>query len=709
MKICQNLPFKSIEIAHQIILMSDGCRLSARIWMPENALEKPVPAIVEHLPYRKRDGTIARDELTHPWFAGHGFACIRVDMRGNGDSEGLMEDEYTQQELDDACEVIAWVSAQPFCTGSVGMMGISWGGFNSLQVAAMRPPALKAIITLCSTVDRFADDIHYKGGCLLGENIGWAANMLSYSSRPPDPMLAGESWRELWMDRLENMPFLASNWLKHQHRNEYWKHGSVCEDYAAIDAAVLSIGGWHDGYRNTISHLVENLDAPVKGIVGPWIHKYPHYAAPQPAIGFLQEAKRWWDRWLKDEQNGAEYDPAYRVWLMDSIEPARWLPERPGRWIGEQQWPSEQIVMQGWILTKQGHPLNKHEHEHEHQQDRQILAGEGFSRQLRRISIDGKITAGYEFPEKEKFKEPIASSQACGQSSGEYFPFAYGPELPDEQSIDDNESVCFDSAALADITDIVGAPVVNLTVMPDGSAANVCVRLCDVGADGKSALITLGVINLKHAQSFEQPQTITPDEPMEVSITLDQIAYRLPVGHRLRIAVSTAYWPFIWPAPGLGSISLLSGNLSLPCRQIAATSLDNVSFEPPEGTPPWQAQNLRPASSTRKTSVDAQTGMLSTKIDNDFGENRDLQHGLVSGSQTHELWVIDPADPLSAEVNIQWEQNGGRDEWSWSTSVSVTMHCDENHFYVSGYLRACEANEIIFEAEYADTIPRQFV
>ena len=339
-----------IENPHQIIEMDDGCRLSARIWMPENALSQPVPAIVEHLPYRKRDGTIARDELTHPWFAAHGYACVRVDMRGNGDSEGLMHDEYTEQELNDACEVIAWASAQPFCNGRVGMMGISWGGFNSLQVAALRPPALKAIITVCSTVDRFADDIHYKGGCLLGENAGWAANMLSYSSRPPDPMLVGDRWRDLWLERLENMPFLATPWLGHQKRDDYWKHGSVCENYKAIDAAVLSIGGWHDGYRNTISQLVENINTPVKGIVGPWIHKYPHYAAPAPAIGFLQEAKRWWDHWLKDKDTGVEGDAAYRVWLMDSIAPARWLPERPGRWVAETLWPSSRVQMAHWQL-----------------------------------------------------------------------------------------------------------------------------------------------------------------------------------------------------------------------------------------------------------------------------------------------------------------------------------------------------------------------
>ncbi|MGX9080779.1 CocE/NonD family hydrolase, partial [Klebsiella pneumoniae] len=91
-------------------------------------------------------------------------------------------DEYLLQEQDDALEVIDWLCQQPWCDGNLGMMGISWGGFNSLQVAARQPEALKAIITLCSTDDRYADDIHYKGGNLLLENFGWAATMLNFSA-----------------------------------------------------------------------------------------------------------------------------------------------------------------------------------------------------------------------------------------------------------------------------------------------------------------------------------------------------------------------------------------------------------------------------------------------------------------------------------------------------------------------------------------------
>ena len=155
--------------------MADGVRLSARIWMPEDAEAKPVPAILEYIPYRKRDGTRAWDEPRHRYWAGYGYACIRLDIRGTGESEGLITDEYAVQEQNDAVEAIAWIAAQPWCTGKIGMTGISWGGFNALQVAARRPPALRAIITHCSTDDRYADDVHYMGGCLLIDNFFWGS------------------------------------------------------------------------------------------------------------------------------------------------------------------------------------------------------------------------------------------------------------------------------------------------------------------------------------------------------------------------------------------------------------------------------------------------------------------------------------------------------------------------------------------------------
>lgn len=667
MKHVSDFPRKVTETPDMGIAMRDGTRLSARVWMPDDAADNPVPVILEHLPYRKRDGTIERDQFSHPWMAGHGYCCIRTDMRGNGDSEGLMHDEYTQQELDDACDVIAWAANQPWCNGNVGMQGISWGGFNCLQVAAMQPPALKAVISICSTVDRYADDIHYKGGCLLVENFGWAANMLSYSSRPPDPMLVGDEWKEIWRYRLENLPWLWSIWHEHQHRNDYWKHGSICEDYSTINAAVLSVGGWHDGYRNAIAQLVENIPSPVKGIVGPWIHKYPHYAGPKPAIGFLQESKRWWDRWLKGEDTGVENDPDYRAYLMDSLKPERWFDTRPGRWIAEEKWPSTNI---GKLTLHLG--------------DKEI--------------VEAPASCGH----------AIASPQHCGSAAGEYFPFAFSDELPDEQSGDDALSLCFDTAKSQQDMDIVGAPTVSLRVSADQHDANVAVRLCDVRPDGTSALITYGVFNLSHRRSHEIPEDLVPDEVYDVTFTLDQTAYHMPAGHRLRLAISTSYWPLIWPSPLPATLTVHEGSIEVPMRKMPDVG-DEWHFEEPVGSMAWKTEKLRPSSYKRVVSIDPDTKIATTHIKCDSGEVRDLEHGLVSGSKLEEKFSIHPDDPNSAKASARWEQTGGREGYLWRTQISAEMSCDEDEFHSTASLKTYINDELFFERKYEDSKPRRNV
>ena len=676
MKFVTEFPHDVVEHADMGIVMSDGCRLSARVWMPADADQKPAPVILEHLPYRKRDGTIVRDQFTHPWFAGHGYVCIRTDMRGNGESEGLMDDEYTAQELQDAVEVIEWAAKQPWCNGNVGMMGISWGGFNSLQVAALAPDALKAVITLCSTVDRYADDIHYKGGCLLGENFGWSTNMLSYSSRPPDQALVGEKWREMWLLRLDNMEVSLSTWLRHQHRDAYWEHGSVCEDYSQIKAAVLSIGGWHDGYRNTISHLVENLSSPVKGIVGPWIHKYPHYAGPNPAIGFLQEAKRWWDQYLKGEETGVANDPDYRAYLMDSVKPERWLPDRPGRWIAEQEWPAKNIASVDYVLGAD-----------------------------KTLSLkDASDQAGKAI---EKSELTISSPQDCGFAAGEYFPFAFGDELPSEQTPDDTRSLCFDGEVTEQDTDIVGAPSVTLRLSGDKPNGHVTVRLLDLRPDGTSALITFGMLNLTHRNGHQAPQEIVLNEAFDISLTLDQIAYRLPAGHRLRVALSTANWPTLWPSPEVITLTVHEGTLLLPLRPHAETA--EWAFEEPEAAPAWNKQVLREEDYSRMTERDEATGLVTTVIFCDFGENRDLDHGLISGGWMEENWMIHPDDPLSAKVTSHWHQKGGREGLMWRTDVATAMWSDADSFFFTADFIAYENGLEVFSRSYRDEVKRDLV
>lgn len=654
---------KVAESADMGIELADGTRLSARVWMPEDAGNDPVPAILEFLPYRKRDGTVARDSLTHPYFAGHGYACLRVDMRGNGDSEGLMEDEYTPQELSDACEVIAWIAAQPWCSGKVGMMGISWGGFNSLQVAALRPPALKAIVTLCSTVDRYNDDIHYKGGCLLNENLGWGATMWAYSSRPPDPALRN-NWRELWLERLKNEPFLTALWLRHQGRDAYWKHGSVCEDYSAIEAAVLAIGGWGDSYKNAPPALIEHLDAPSKAIIGPWVHKYPHFAVPEPRIGFLQEALRWWGRWLKGEDTGVEDDPAYRGYLMDGVRPAAWYESRPGRWIVEPAWPAPAIV-----------------------EEELALGGDGS------LGVQGG-----------RFARTVASPQTCGAAGGEYCAIWLGPEMPSDQRGDDALSACFDGPPAGEDRDIVGAPRLRLKLSADKPLAQIAVRLNHVHPDGASTRITYGVLNLARAHDQKHAAPLIPGEEFEVTLTLDQIAYRLPAGHRLRVAVSSAYWPLIWPVPEAAALTLYEGALSLPLRPLAEGP--EWSFAPPEGTAPQEMRVIRPENHIRRSETDQWTGLTTLLIEDDFGLAENLDHGLISGGVAREWWQIAPDDPLSARGKTHWTEEVGRDGRNLRTETFTEMWSDAENFHLSARIEAWENDSLIWQHALSEEISR---
>ena len=482
MRVVTEFPHEIVETPDMGIVLSDGCRLSARVWMPEGAGKAPVPAVLEYIPYRKRDGTAVRDAMMHPYVAGHGYACVRVDMRGNGESDGLMADEYTIQELADACEVIEWLAGQPWCSGAVGIMGKSWGGFNCLQTAFLQPPALKAVMAVCASTDRFADDIHYKGGCLLGENFGWGAVMLSYSSRPPDPALRAD-WREVWLKRLEAEPWLAPRWADLQERSEYWKHGSICEDFSRMQVPVLIWGGWADNYMNTVAKVVENVPG-AKGIVGPWVHQYPHTAVPGPQVGFLQEAVRWWDRWLKGIENGAEGDPAYRAYMLRSAPPdasARW---RDGEWVSEAVWPpaavSREVVYLRSAASRPG----------------------GFT--------PPGPTVGYLGTDNAKIRFEIATPQHLGMAAGEFFPMGLNAEMPGDQRQDDALSVCFDGDVLGEPLALLGAARVTLRLSSDKPLGFVVARLCDVGPDGASVRIAHGMRNLCHRDSMEEPQPMVP-------------------------------------------------------------------------------------------------------------------------------------------------------------------------------------------------------
>ncbi|WP_300013260.1 CocE/NonD family hydrolase [Pseudonocardia sp.] len=511
MRIVEDFPHDVVEEQVRIPL-SDGVALSGRVWRPAGSDADPAPAVLEFIPYRQRDLTAVRDSMHHPYVAGHGIAGVRVDLRGSGDSDGVLTGEYLEQELRDAEEVLAWLAGRPWCSGRTGMMGISWGGFNALQVAARRPPGLGAIVTASSSDDRYADDVHYMGGCLLTDNLSWASTMFAYNSCPPDPDVVGDRWRGLWLERLRGSGLWLQDWLHHQRRDGFWRHGSVCEDFSAVECPVLAVSGWADGYSNSVFRLLEGLDVPRKGLVGPWSHKYPHLGQPGPAIGFLQELVAWWDHWLRDADNGAMDGPMLRIWMQDSVPPSTAYTERPGRWVGEPCWPSPRI-------ETARHPLGAY-----------------------RIHPAGAAPS----PPTEL---TVCSPLSVGQYAGKWCSYNAPPDLPYDQREEDGGSLVFDGAVLAERTEILGRPVAELEVTVDRPDAMIAVRLSDVDPDGRATRISYGLLNLTHRGGHAEPEALVPGRRYRVEVPLNAMAQSLAPGHRLRLALSTSYWPLAWPPP----------------------------------------------------------------------------------------------------------------------------------------------------------------
>lgn len=645
------------------ITMRDGTRLAARIWMPDTATHTAAPTVLEYLPYRRRDSTLPRDELTHAWLAQNGYVGVRVDIRGNGDSDGLMTDEYSEAELDDGVQVIEWLAAQDWCNGSVGMIGISWGGFNGLQLAQLAPPALKAAVTICFTDDRYADDIHYMGGCLLTENKGWSSQMFAYSSRPPDPEIVGEAWRDIWLDRLRTQPLHIETWLAHQRRDAYWKRASVCEDYGAVKAAILAVGGWADAYSNAVPRTIAGLSSPVAGINGPWAHKYPNVAWPEPAIGFLKEVKAWFDHWLKGES--AAPNMSYRMFVMESDPPARRMLARNGRWISEPSWPSSRIGNEKFHLSEQGL---------------------GEKQGSAPLHVTNRQTIG------------LAGQRFCpGMRSLD--------ELADDQRADDAQCLNLDTAPFKVGKDIVGAARLKLRLTPDQASGFVVARLCDVRPDGSVAFITMGVMNLTHREGHDTVAEMVPGIPVEVAFDFNDIAYRLPAGHSLRLSLSTAYWPMIWPSAAPLSLQLDPSACSLMLPVRPDIKEDSPQFGPPEQTRQGTSTLLRAEAFERQEET-LPDGIQRLKLITDGGLMRHESTGIESGKVITEIWDIHPDDPLTARHETHWSYTIGRGKWQTRTETRTIMTCDATNFHIEARLEAYEGKNCLMERDWQFSIPR---
>ncbi|MEX0426743.1 CocE/NonD family hydrolase [Nocardioides sp. DS6] len=674
MREVSDLPEQVHEEETVWVTVDDGVRLAARIWRPVSSDSEPVPAILEAIPYRRRDLTAERDSIHHPYLAGHGYAGVRLDLRGSGDSEGVLEDEYLERELRDVEQVLAWLAEQPWCDGSTGMMGISWGGFNALQVAARRPPSLGAIVTVASTDDRYADDVHYMGGCLLSDNLSWASTMFAYNSCPPDPEVVGDRWRELWHERLAGSGLWLETWLRHQRRDAYWEHGSICEDYRDVQCPVLAVSGWADGYSNAVFRLLEGLDVERMGLIGPWSHKYPHLGQPGPAIGFLQELVRWWDRWLKDVDNGITDEPMLRVWMQDSVPPLTAYEERPGRWVGEPSWPSPHV-------TPSRRPLGRNR-----------IAEPDESVTHEAIGIESPLTVG--------------------QFAGKWCSYNAPPDLPYDQREEDGGSLVFDSDPLTERYEILGAPVLSLDFSVDRPHAMVAVRISDLAPDGRATRVTYGLLNLTHRDGHADPAPLTPGERYQVDVPLNGVAHAFAPGHRIRVALSTSYWPLAWPPPEPVRLEVHTGATSilLPVRPVAES--DEVSLRPfdePEGCPPIPVTQLRPGRHTWQVTRDLIDYESALEVVKDLGVVRveDIDLDVTRSSQ--ERYSCRGSDVESVIGETVWRMGFRRGDWEVRTLTRTVLTSTATHFRLHAELDAFEGERRVRSLNWDYDIARDHV
>lgn len=649
-KLPDKRPFTTIENAW--IPLANGMRLGVRLWIPDGAEQKPVPVVWEYLPYRKRDGVRKRDDATAQNLAPYGIAFARVDVRGTGDSDGVITDEYSPAELDDGVECVAWLANQPWSNGSVGMRGISWGGINSLQIAARQPAALKAIMTMGSVDNRFMGDAHYIGGALATENFKWGTYFKVDMASPPDPQISGSDWQKKWRQRLEATPSILEQWTSHQRYDAYWQRGSVAMDYGRIACPVYVVNGWLDPYSNVTGSLLAGLKVPCKGLIGPWGHSMPNLPAPL-ALEWAYEEVRWWHHWLADVDTGIMDEPMLRAYMpyqtLSEVYPA----QIPGRWVAEAAWPAADT-----------RPLVLH-------LGKGTLSATPVAHET--VTYVGDKIVGLCKPQ-------------------------WMPSRPDDQSADDKKSLVFDSKPLDFDTEILGYPFARIRVSSNVPVAKLAVRLTELLADGKSWLVSYGVLNLTHRESHAQPKPLRPGQYYDVEVPCYMVAHRFKKGSCVRAAISESLWPLLWPSPQTASISidLSASSLILPVRPApAAEAPFLIPLKLSSGSSPYTHTAMGPGTE----------GHLNNPLHATFIE----EIGTTVLEQSSESVTIKEGEPNSGvwrqENMTQWK----RGAWDCTVSAAFELRSTPSEFHLNESLQAKQGDAEVFKREKMSIIKRELL
>lgn len=651
------------------IAVSDGTKLACRLWLPDAASSSPVGVVLEALPYAKRDGTRLADDAWAEQFVPFGFAYARLDLRGTGDSEGLLLDEYLPQEHSDIADVIRYLARQPWCNGSVGMRGYSWGGFNALQVAMLRPEPLKAIISACSSHDRFSNDAHYVGGTASLANLEWGATFHNVLAHAPDPAVVGPRWQDMWMARLNATSPLVARWLAHQQRDEYWSQGSVSADYEAIECGVYLVGGQTDAYARSIPHLLERLRAPRMAIIGPWGHHFPQAAAPGPGLDWFEEEVRWWAYWLHGEETGIMNEPILRAFVNESTPVQTWPRDVAGRWVAEDVWPSPKIRNRTWHLN--AHGLG-------------------------------------DTPETEEIRE-VPAHQSVGTATREWLSMNPTLDLPQEQSSDDQTSLTFEGARLEADFDVLGLGSLQLRLSADRPLAKVVARITEVTADGSSWPVAYGALNLAHRNCAARPAPFTPGAWHEVVVPLTYAAHRFKRNSRLRVSLSESLWPMLVPSPEpvVLSVATAASRLDLPIRYAPAGETE--ARVPPilrdralaEGG--WQSgygETLKQTGCAGDDRVEIRRCMAPTTTS--------LNTHTVRFAEASAELSIEDHDPTSSIWRVEVGAGSQRSDWAFRTRCSVELRVSPDTFLVTETVRAYQGENQVFERSFDTRVERRF-
>jgi putative CocE/NonD family hydrolase len=666
--------------------------LAGHYWYNKPAVDagQHLPAIVEFNPYRRRDGTIAVDSRMYPYFASQGYLCYRIDLQGAGDSEGVLTDEYTEEELSYCVQIIKQIAESPLCDGKVGMMGESWSALNSLMVAARDdcPDNLKAIIVNCGSDDRYNDDVHYMGGAMMMDNAAWASSMWGWLSQPPDPLEVGaDRWQSMWKERIDNANFWFEPWATHQTRDEYWSKTSVRNDFSKVKVPVLVMSGWEDGYKNPVDTVVRGLaqaGKTVSGLIGPWGHKYPNTGSPGPRENWLPDATmNWWDQWLKDVKPSPDTTPPQmKVWLGESREPRSATDfTDQGKWVAENADWETRVNKSTLYLSD----------------SRSLLSAP--PAQASSVTGSSKLVFATNMLETSSFGTP-------GNN-----------DLAGDQTAADNQSLYFDSAPLESNVDCFGKPVVNLTLSCDQPIASIAVRLSEVSPlTGEVHLVSYTFFNLTQRNGDQaHPTPVTPGAAFTVPIPLNLIGHTFKEGWKLRIAVSPSFFPTLWQSAQAATITVYTGtqgslpasSVTLPVRPERAEdallkTLPNpgapvISVDTSEYA---RARELRKASFTRVVApVDncRDVGVTVSKT-MDSGRYRYAAtgplRGLLVDQVLHENFQMHNDDPLSYKCFTSSETTLRRTKVGWGarskTSTEVTSFKDESGAFWFHYTATIE-------------------